>query len=516
MIGRKDFSMKKIKSLILAAMLAGFCFLVWGQSAAAAPDDRIPNNVTADSIDLSGLTQAEAKTVISEYVDALGQKQITLLAEDGGSVSVAARDLGLSWKNQELVKEAAELGKKGNVVARYKAFKDLQYKGRNLEIVLDFDRSAIAGVVSERCSQFNVEAVEATLRRENGQFIVEGGQTGYVVDNEASASSIYNSLKQWDREDGSVALVMNVDEPKGKAEDLLKVKDVLGTFTTSYSSSSASRSKNVSNGCSLINGTTVYPGETFSTYEMVRPFSEENGYYMAGSYLNGQVVDSIGGGICQVSTTLYNAVLLSELEVTERHNHSMIVTYVDPSADAAIAESAGKDFQFVNNTDYPIYIEGYCQNKNITFNIYGVETRDSGRKVYYESEVLEKKVPEQDNIIADGSQPVGYIMVTSAHIGYKAQLWKVVKENGVEVSRELVNKSNYAMSPRTATVGTATSDPNISNMINSAIATSSIDTVKSTIANIKAAQEAAAALTPEQLAEIAAAQQAAQDAAAGN
>ena len=95
---------------------------------------------------------------------------------------------------------------------------------------------------------------------------------------------------------------------------------------------------------------------------------------MAGSYISGKVVDSIGGGICQVSTTLYNAALLAELEITERHTHSMTVSYVDLSADAAIAESAGKDFRFVNNTDYPIYIEGIIKNKQITFNIYGKET----------------------------------------------------------------------------------------------------------------------------------------------
>lgn len=144
----------------------------------------------------------------------------------------------------------------------------------------------------------------------------------------------------------------------------------------------------------------MYPGDTFSTYNTVKPFSTENGYEMAGSYLNGKVVDSIGGGICQVSTTLYNAVLRAELEVTERHNHSMIVTYVDPSADAAIAESSGKDFVFVNNTDYPIYIDGHTADKKITFTIYGVETRAKNRAVDYESEVVEKKVPEADQIIA--------------------------------------------------------------------------------------------------------------------
>ena len=92
------------------------------------------------------------------------------------------------------------------------------------------------------------------------------------------------------------------------------------------------------NGCRLINGTTLYPGEEFSTLDKISPFTEANGYYPAGSYLNGMVVDSLGGGICQVSTTLYNAVLLSELEVTQRSNHSMIISYVKPSMDAAIAE----------------------------------------------------------------------------------------------------------------------------------------------------------------------------------
>ena len=174
----------------------------------------------------------------------------------------------------------------------------------------------------------------------------------------------------------------------------------------------------------------------------------------------------------------------------------------------------------MNNTDYPIYIDGHTADKKITFTIYGVETRAKNRAVDYESEVVEKKVPEADQIIADASQPIGVISVSSAHIGYKARLWKIVKENGVEVSREQVNSSNYKMSPRTATVGIASPDPNATSQMQAAIATSSIDTVKATISNIKAQQAAAAALTPEQLQAIAEAQaqaaQAQQDAAAGN
>lgn len=337
--------------------------------------------------------------------------------------------------------------------------------------------------------------MNASLVKTESGFQVTEGQPGILVDTDASTDAVYDYLlSDWNGSACDIDLVISVDEPEGTAEDLEKVKDVLGTFTTSYSTSGGSRSANVANGCSLINGTTLYPGEEFSAYEAVSPFSEANGYYMAGSYLNGQVVDSLGGGICQVSTTLYNAVLLSELDVTERYNHSMIVTYVDPSADAAIAESSGKDFKFINNTEYPIYIEGITTpDKHITFTIYGVETRDPGREVIYESVVLERIAPDTEVIYTDASRPVGFCSVQSAHVGYKAQLWKVVRENGEEVSREQVNSSSYMKAPRSATVGIATEDEGAYNAIMAAVATNSIDEVKAVAGAYKAAADAAAA-----------------------
>ncbi|MDE6319623.1 MAG: G5 domain-containing protein, partial [Lachnospiraceae bacterium] len=143
--------------------------------------------------------------------------------------------------------------------------------------------------------------------------------------------------------------------------------------------------------------------------------------------------------------------------------------------------------------------EGYTTpDKQITFTIYGVETRDSGREVIYESEVLEKIVPDTEVIYVDESMPVGFCSVQSAHIGYKANLWKIVKENGVEVSREQVNSSSYMKAPRSATVGVATQDPGAYNAIMAAIATNSVDEVKAVAGAYRAAQEAAQAPQPEQ------------------
>ena len=326
--------------------------------------------------------------------------------------------------------------------------KDLEYQNKVYDVAFDFDKDKIRALIEENGAQYNQEAVNASLVKTETGFQVVEGQPGILIDTAVSTDAVYDYLlNEWNGGACDIDLAVTVDEPAGTAEELAKVKDVLGTFTTSYSSSGGSRSANVANGCKLINGLTLYPGEEFSCYETVSPFSEANGYYMAGSYLNGQVVDSLGGGICQVSTTLYNAVLNAELEVTERYNHSMIVTYVDPSADAAIAESSGKDFKFRNNLDAPIYIEGITTpDKKITFTIYGAETRAPGREVVYESVVLERIAPDTEVINTDASRPVGYCSVQSAHIGYKAQLWKVVRENGVEVSREQVNSSSYMKS----------------------------------------------------------------------
>ena len=471
-------------TLGIAALAAGM-----HSKAQARPDDTILEGVYAGEISLSGMTREEARTAVQSYVDSLGSSSIVLHVMDGNTVSVTAAELGLGCGNPDLVEDAVNLGKTGKVVVRYKALKDLEHQNKVYDIAFSFDKEAIASVVENKCDAFNVEAVDAHLKRVDGSFVIEEGQTGIVVDNTASENAIYEYLTtQWKGGDGAVDLAVTEEVPKGNAEELSKVKDVLGTFTTSFSSSGRDRSATVTNGCNLINGATILPGETFSTYEAVSPFTESNGYYMAGSYLNGQVVDSIGGGICQVSTTLYNAVLKSELQVDERHNHSMIVGYVKPSMDAAIAESAGKDFKFTNNTGYPIYIEGYTSNKNITFTIYGVETRDPGHVVTYESEVLETIQPNSESIVQTTSQPIGFVEVQSAHIGYKARLWKVVTENGVEVSREQINSSSYKMVPRTATVGVATNDSNAYNEMQAAIATGSIDHVKSIAAALKSGQ----------------------------
>ena len=482
--------MKKIVLNISILLMTGFFVLCSEMPANAKEEYTILNGIYADELDLSDLTTEEAREEVYEYIAGLGELEVTLLTVGDSKVVTTMSDLGLNWTNPQLVDEAASHARGGNFVQRYKAAKDLQENNIVYNIELSVDKDEIKAVIENDCSKYNVKEKNYSLKRENGQFTVVEGKTGYSVDVEASTDKAYQFLmEEWQRDECEIPMEIVEVQPKGSVEELSKVQNVLGSYSTGFVSSGAERSANVVNGARLINGAVIYPGEEFSTYELVSPYTAANGYYPAGSYVGGRVVDSMGGGICQVSTTLYNAVLLAELEITERHNHSMIVGYVSPSADAAIAESAGKDFRFKNNTDYPIYVEGITTpEKQIIFNIYGAEYRSTNRQVRYESVVVSTDVPTNEVIYADPNQPVGYVKVQSAYTGYKAELWKIVTVDGAEVSRTKVNSSTYKKSPRSATVGTATGDPNVLAEINAAIGTNNIEHVKIRAAQLAAGQ----------------------------
>ncbi|MBQ8007513.1 MAG: VanW family protein [Lachnospiraceae bacterium] len=453
----------------------------------------IMNGIYFDDIDMSGKTYDEAVKLIRDKVRSMSEANITLNSIGGNSVSVTAQELGLAWDDTNLVADALYVGRSGNIVERYKERKDLEHDRKVYPINVEFDRATVEAIVNEQGDRYNVEAKNATLSKADGDFVVTPGTKGEKIDANASVSRIMSNLDNFTGSDLTIDMVVVEDIPKATAEDLEKIHDVIGRYKTSFKTSNADRSGNVRNGTRLVNGTVLLPGDSFSMYQTVSPFTEENGYYLAGSYLNGMVVESLGGGICQVSSTLYNAVLRAELQVDERHNHSMIVSYVDLSSDAAISGTS-KDFKFTNNTEYPIYIEGITtEDKQVVFTIYGVETRPSNREVSYESEKISETVPEGDKIIADPSLPLGSISTQSAHTGYVGKLWKIVKVDGKETERVEVNKSTYLPTPRTATVGTATDNPAALAMVQAAIASGSIDTVKATVGELNSAAEAAAA-----------------------
>lgn len=459
--------MKKIKNWMPVIALAVVAVLAFGNSEKIKADDKdagsavvsqdaqtIADGVKIGSVDVSGMTGSDAKNAVTEYINSLKAATFTLTGAEDKTVEATAEDMGVTADVDSAVEKAQAVGKSGSLIRRYKETQDLKKSDVVIDMKLQVDKQKTANLLYANGDSLNVKAVNMGLKRENGVFTVIDGQDGQEVDYVQSVYAINDFLvDQWDGSNNTIQLVVNDVKPEGSEEELAKVKDVLGTFTTTFPLNSAGRTQNVTRGCESINGSVVYPGEEFSADAAMRPYTEDNGYALAASYSNGTTVESFGGGICQVSTTLYNAVIRAELEVTARFNHSMTVGYVDLSADAAIAGDY-KDFKFVNNSDAPIYIEGSCSGGVLTFTVYGEETRPADRQVSFESETLETIDPEvQYNVTS--SQPVGYYHVDqSSHTGYKARLWKVVTVDGVEQSREVFNNSTYKASPKIITVGT--------------------------------------------------------------
>ena len=469
--------------VFLSALITTYAYA--DRPVASSTDQTIASGVHVEGVDLSGMSLEEASAALQNKVNEMASTAITLnMGENVITTSLA--DMGYSCTNLDIVNRLTGIGKSGNIVERYKLQKDLE--NNNVDYPLEFtvDEEKVRTFVSG-CNAYNTDPVEGQLLiGSDGYPYVEGGTDGITLKEEESTQAVTSAIENWTGGEISVDLAVDVSRPDVSRDTLSLVKDVLGQATTDYSASSAARAINVQNGCALINGTLLWPGDEFSVTRAVTPFSAENGYEPAPTYEENRTVDSYGGGICQVSTTLYNAALKAEMDITARSNHTMMVGYVEPSKDAAIAEGS-MDMCFVNNTDAPVYIEGYCSGGQITFVIFGHETRPENRTLQFTSKVLATMQPEGFSLYPDATQPVGYVLQTqSPHTGYQAELWKEIYVDGVLTDEYQINSSYYQAVGTIYSIGVASADPSVSQAMYAAIGSNNLEAVQQIIATGKA------------------------------
>lgn len=214
------------------------------------------------------------------------------------------------------------------------------------------------------------DPVDAHYEINNNKVEIVPGAVGRSIDKEASAP-----LLQQVHEGGQKVQIPIQTTPPEKTQAMLKEKlfsSTLATYSTTFGAG-GNRGSNVSNAASRINGTVIAPGGTFSFNDTVGKRTIANGFKTAPEYLNGQTVDGIGGGTCQVSTTLYSAVLYSGLKIAVRSNHSMSVGYVPLGQDATVTDG-GTDFKFKNNTDYPVKVVAGTNGGTLTVSIVGTQS----------------------------------------------------------------------------------------------------------------------------------------------
>lgn len=474
---------KKAALLIVAALaiVFGGVYLALSNYVAKTDTDVICRNVFIGTMNVSGMTKKQA-------ADALRAR----LAEDEGltvtlkfrehDIEATLKEFGLSSPDiDKLVKKAVSYGKNGSIWQRYRQMKKLEKEAYVLKESYTVKEKETASLLEEKAAPLLQGPEDAYITRsEDGTLNVVDEKEGESIDVKGMIQKVTEYLNgKWNHEAFRMELAVVREKPEIVRADLEEVTDELGSYST-YAGG-GQRWTNLKTGVGKLNGIILKPGEELSVYDTTAPYDEEHGYVEGTAYENGQVVPSYGGGICQVSTTLYNAAIYAELEIVERYPHSMAVDYVEPSRDAAIAGGV-MDFRFKNPYSTPIYIFGEIDASNqLKVIIYGKETRPANRKVEFESETLST---ENYGVTykASAGRAFGEMAYTgSPHTGREARLWKVIYENGTEVSREIFNTSIYAKSDQIVEVGTAGGSPEAVEALEAAIASQDGNAINSAI-----------------------------------
>lgn len=448
-----------IKKGALPAMMCCICLWIGGKVQAAglvSAEPVIAQGISIGEIDVSGMTAEEARQAVDEYIR-IRQEAVISVSFNGDVSTISMEEMGFTWANPDVVDQAIVFGNTGNVLARYKEKADLINNGMVLELDYSWDESALREFLEKEAEERKVDPVEATITRSKGQFVITDSVTGITVDAAATMDKLMQeTMLDWDGGDVRIDAEVEVLEPSLTTEMCDSIQDILGTYSTSYNPAEKDRSQNLATGCKYINGVLLLPGESLSFFDYLYPCTTERGYRTAIAYQNGKYIDSIGGGICQVSTTCYNAVLLAELEVVTRSPHTMTVSYVKPGLDSGQAWSSGRNLKFANNTDYPVYVEASAAGGQVYVALWGKETRPATHTVKYDSVYTETYEYNGAAVYTyDASLPYGYTKTTQhEYPKVLATAYKYVYENGKLEQTIKLHTDTYKATPPYVTVGT--------------------------------------------------------------
>ncbi|MEE0944615.1 MAG: VanW family protein [Clostridia bacterium] len=322
--------------------------------------------------------------------------------------------------------------------------------GNTDEIFLELPVSETETITAEELYEMiYIEPVNAEYKIENKQMHI----TPEVVGRSADMAEIQEKIEILN---GGERIILAISKvlPEITAESLNKelFEAELASYSSKYSTSAANRSFNVSRAAASVNGIILMPGDVFSYNDAIGNPSLANGYKVASVYENGRQTEGVGGGVCQVSSTIYCAALYANLEIVERRSHSLTVAYVPNGQDATVSYGV-LDFKFRNSTQNPIKIEATAMGGVCKVRILGAKPANEQKVQIVNTTVAVNKPTTNETL--DPSLPEGTRKVTSnGKTGYVVDSVRIVTENGKEVKREQLTRSTYKSVPTEVTVGT--------------------------------------------------------------
>lgn len=330
--------------------------------------------ISVNGVNIGGMNMDEARAALAGTEASLSAQREVQLVYDNKLYPLDLTNMPSTVNTTAVLNEAYRLGKTGDYTTMKAELEDLKTNGRAFTLTVSYDLAALTTGVEQIAAQLDVPAKDAAVTGvddETHALQITDEVTGMVVDQTALVTAITQKLLAGDTT--PIAIPMIVTQPTITVAELQGKYVLRASATTDFASSTSARKYNVRKGAGLINGSVLKPGETFSTNDTLGTRTTSNGWKEANAYESGAVVPQAGGGVCQLSTTLYNAIVKADLEVVFRRNHSMPVHYIKEGLDATI-NSVGNiiDFKFKNNTTGDIIVIGYTSGNKLTFEIWGL------------------------------------------------------------------------------------------------------------------------------------------------
>lgn len=509
--GRKKGAGKKIAVAagVLVVLLAGGALgYTYGYGG-------VHFGMQAGAVKVGGMSLAEAEKAIDKAAPGLlDGEAITLTIYDTEyTIDIASVTTGLD--SEQSAKDAYAYTHEGGLATRVGHTLGALFGRGEAPLSVSVDEDALAARLDEISAEALTEPVDPSWKVEGDMLVIDTGKPGVKFDRDAVSKEVTEKIRTMDFKAFEVEVTTSdpapvdmdkisaeaqtapknatVDKTDGKtivpsvdgvAFDLEAAKEIVGdgseqtyeipitrtpaevtadklaevlfsdtlaSTSTNLNAGNKPRTNNVRLACEHINGTILNPGDEFSYNGVVGERTAARGFQSAGAYANGQLIDEVGGGVCQPSTTLYMAVLRADLEVTERHNHSLTVAYAPLGEDATVSWG-GPDFRFKNNTKYPIKILASQSGGSMSVKIIGTKTSD--KSVSLKTEILEtlqyETVEQTDSSLEPGQRQTKQTGAT----GYKTVTYKTVTENG-ESTTTKANNSYYKKRDKIILVGPA-------------------------------------------------------------
>lgn len=495
----------KQKYLVAVICLTILCLSLIGIYAYVKVSSlKIYPNIKVAGVHIGGLMKEEAVSKLIDNYSTNLNNQLTLKMGEKEEV-VSFKELDVTYDIQGAVENSYRIGREGGFFKRFIEIISIDLKGKTVDVNISYDNKKLAEILTKLEEPITIKVKDDSYKIEEGRLYFSFGSSGKGIDRDKAIKTIEEKLKEGkgavlsfelaDIEPERLSADLIPSEPKDatflvenyrtlkyvpevygvkfdkelfnrlqsensklkkdfsipveSVKPTISVKDLkaktfintLSSYETYYGSSPDNRKHNIQIAASKISDVILAPGDEFSYNKIVGPRTPERGFQLAHAYSNGKIIDDFGGGICQVSTTLYNVVLRSELQVTARTNHMFTVSYVPAGMDAAV-NYGSVDFKFKNNTKWPIKIINKTTPTTVKFEILGTNLGES-KTIEFRKEVL-KTIPYTIQETPDATLDEGKTVIDQKGAnGCVVNVYKVIKKGGTLVSEKFLYKDSY-------------------------------------------------------------------------